>query len=345
MNSSIEHLVRPNIRKLVPYSSARDEFKGQAEVFLDANENPFPTGLNRYPDPLQKAVKKELAKLKQVQESQIFLGNGSDEVIDLLIRIFCEPQQDHIMQLPPTYGMYRVCADIANVAVEDMPLNKRFQPEVTAILAKASARSKLLFLCSPNNPSGNSFALNDIKTLADGFPGIVVVDEAYIDFSAQPSCLQLLAQCPNMVVMQTFSKAWGMAGIRLGMAFASPEIIQLFNKVKPPYNINQLTQQVVLQALRNHAQKEAWVKQIISERSMLQHYLGSLDYIERIYPSDANFILVKMQNPRRVYEVLMEQGIIVRDRSKVLLCEGCLRITIGTPEENEKLFEALVQFS
>ncbi|HMQ48144.1 MAG TPA: histidinol-phosphate transaminase [Saprospiraceae bacterium] len=345
MNNSIEHLIRPNIRKLIPYSSARDEFKGQADIFLDANENPFPTGLNRYPDPLQKAVKKELAALKKVDEAQIFLGNGSDEVIDLLIRIFCEPQQDHIIQLPPTYGMYRVCADIANVAVVDIPLNKRFLPDVPAILAKASAQSKLLFLCSPNNPSGNSFALSDIQALAAEFPGIVVVDEAYIDFSAQASCLGLLDQCPNLVVMQTFSKAWGMAGIRLGMAFASPAIIQLFNKVKPPYNINQLTQQTVLQALKKAAQKEAWVKQIISERSMLQHYLGSLDYIERIYPSDANFILVKMQAPRRVYDFLMEQGIIVRDRSNVLLCEGCLRITIGTPEENEKLFEALVQFS
>lgn len=334
-------LVRPNIRDLKPYSSARSEYKGVADVFLDANENPFETGLNRYPDPLQWKLKAEIEKLKGVDTKHIFLGNGSDEVIDLLIRIFCEPGRDHIVTLPPTYGMYQVSADIANVAVRKIPLLKNFQPDVEAVLAEADEHSKLLFLCSPNNPTGNAFSQDRIKTLTEGFPGIVVIDEAYIDFSAQPSGLAMLEEHPNLVVMQTFSKAWGLAGIRLGMAFAHETIIELLNKVKPPYNINQLTQQAALEALQNRAQQEAWVTTILSQRALLQQHLMALDYVERIYPSDANFLLAKVPDPNGLYQYLIDRKIIVRNRSQVLLCEGCLRITVGRPDENERLFEAL----
>lgn len=341
---SIQHLVRSNIRRLTPYSSARSEYKGRADIFLDANENPFDTGYNRYPDPLQWKVKEKIAELKGVAPEKIFLGNGSDEAIDLLIRIFCEPKEDHIIILSPTYGMYRVSADIADVAVREVPLGARFQPDVDAVLNAADTHSRLLFLCSPNNPTGNSFSLEAIGRLAGAFPGITVVDEAYIDFSAQPSSLTLLDQYPRLVVMQTFSKAWGLAGIRLGMAFASEEIIGLFNKVKPPYNVNQLTQEAVLKALDNPGRQQQWVQSLLGQRTLLAQYLGGLDFVERIYPSDANFLLVKVREPRRVYDFLAGRGIIVRDRSRVALCEGCLRITIGTPEENEQLFRALLEF-
>lgn len=337
-------LVRPNIIKLKPYSSARDEFKGTAEVYLDANENPFDTGLNRYPDPLQWKVKEKISVLKDVPTENIFLGNGSDEVIDLLVRIFCEPSEDHILTLPPTYGMYQVSADIANVEIRLVPLMTDFQPDVDKILAAADEYSKILFLCSPNNPTGNSLQLDKIRALLTNFSGIVAVDEAYIDFSAQKSCTELLSEFPNLVVMQTFSKAWGLAGIRLGMAFASTEIIHYFNKVKPPYNINQLTQTAALEALQNKAQQEQMVQTIIGQRALLQQYLISLEFVKRIYPSDANFLLVKVQDSKGAYQYLVEQGIIVRDRSNVALCEGCLRITVGTPEENEKLVQALVEF-
>ncbi|MCB0553771.1 MAG: histidinol-phosphate transaminase [Phaeodactylibacter sp.] len=342
--SSINHLVRSNILRLTPYSSARSEYKGWAEIFLDANENPYDTGYNRYPDPLQWKLKERISVLKGVAPENIFLGNGSDEAIDLLIRIFCEPGVDHIITLPPTYGMYKVSADIANVPVKEVLLDKDFQPDVAAILSAADGHSKLLFLCSPNNPTANSFKLDKVQELLAGFPGIVVVDEAYIDFSGQPSCINLLAEFPNLVVMQTFSKAWGMAGIRLGMAFASEEITGLFNKVKPPYNINQLTQEVALEALENQQQQEEWVQQILGQRVVLTQYLSGLDYVQRIYPSDANFLLVRVKDPKSVYDFLVSNGIIVRDRSRVALCEGCLRITIGTPEENEQLFRALLEF-
>ena len=342
--SSINHLVRSNILRLTPYSSARSEYKGWAEIFLDANENPYDTGYNRYPDPLQWKLKERISVLKGVAPENIFLGNGSDEAIDLLIRIFCEPGVDHIITLPPTYGMYKVSADIANVPVKEVLLDKDFQPDVAAILSAADGHSKLLFLCSPNNPTANSFKLDKVQELLAGFPGIVVVDEAYIDFSGQPSCINLLAEFPNLVVMQTFSKAWGMAGIRLGMAFASEEITGLFNKVKPPYNINQLTQEVALEALENQQQQEEWVQQILGQRVVLTQYLSGLDYVQRIYPSDANFLLVQVKDPKSVYDFLVSNGIIVRDRSRVALCEGCLRITIGTPEENEQLFRALLEF-
>lgn len=338
----ISKLVRLNILKLVPYSSARSEFKGKAEIFLDANENPFETGLNRYPDPLQWKLKAAISKLKGVPSENIFLGNGSDEAIDLVVRIFCEPRQDHILILPPTYGMYQVSADIADVGIRSVSLTPDFQPNVEAILATADAQSKILFICSPNNPTGNSVDLNLIRGLCTRFQGIVVVDEAYIDFSAQPSCLTLLSEFSNLIVLQTFSKAWGMAGIRLGMAFASEEIIHLFNKVKPPYNINQLTQQIALEALvTSQDDYQKMLSTLLSERDRLVKSLNELKFVEKIYPSDANFILVKMDDPNGTYRYLVEEGIIVRNRNTVHLCEGSLRITVGRPEENDTLLNAL----
>ncbi|WP_373549618.1 histidinol-phosphate transaminase [Haliscomenobacter sp.] len=338
----IANLVRPNIRKLVPYSSARSEFKGKAEVFLDANENPFETGLNRYPDPLQWKLKAAISQLKAVPAEQIFLGNGSDEAIDLVVRIFCEPRQDHILILPPTYGMYQVSADIADVGLRSVSLTPDFQPDVDAILAAADEHSKILFICSPNNPTGNDVELERIRSLCAQFKGIVVVDEAYIDFSNQASCTSLLPEFPNLIVLQTFSKAWGMAGIRLGMAFASIEIIQLFNKVKPPYNINQLTQQIALEALETSQDDyQQLLSTLLSERERLIKGLGELKFVEKIFPSDANFILVKMDDPNGTYQYLVEEGIIVRNRNSVHLCAGSLRITVGRPEENDALLTAL----
>ncbi len=338
----IANLVRPNIRKLVPYSSARSEFKGKAEVFLDANENPFETGLNRYPDPLQWKLKAAISQLKGVPAEQIFLGNGSDEAIDLVVRIFCEPRQDHILILPPTYGMYQVSADIADVGIRSVSLTPDFQPDVEAILAAADEHSKILFICSPNNPTGNDVELERIRSLCAQFKGVVVVDEAYIDFSNQASCTSLLSEFPNLIVLQTFSKAWGMAGIRLGMAFASTEIIQLFNKVKPPYNINQLTQQIALETLETSQDDyRQLLSTLLSERKRLIKGLGDLKFVEKTFPSDANFILVKMDDPNGTYQYLVEEGIIVRNRNSVHLCAGSLRITVGRPEENDALLTAL----
>lgn len=340
----IKRLARKNILSLKPYSSARSEFKGQASVFLDANENPNNTGLNRYPDPLQHKLKAKIGAMKGVKPENMFLGNGSDEAIDLLIRIFCEPAEDHIIILPPTYGMYEVSAAISNVPIKKVNLKTDFQPDVPAILRAADANSKLLFLCSPNNPTGNCFSPEAIATLADQFPGITVVDEAYIDFATKPGCLSMLAEHPRLVIMQTFSKAWGMAGIRLGMAFAHTDIIHLFNKVKPPYNINQLSQETALNALDQAGQVESWVKGILVQRSLMEQHLVSLDFVQRIYPSAANFILVKVKEPVKIYQYLVSRGIIIRDRSRVRLCEGCLRITIGTASENEQLFQTLLEY-
>lgn len=340
----INQYIRPNIRTLKPYSSARSEFKGIADVFLDANENPFDNNYNRYPDPLQREVKAHISKEKDIPTSHIFLGNGSDEAIDLLIRIFCEPRQDHIIIMPPTYGMYRVSADIADVTCVEVPLKPGFQPDTARVLEVANEHSKLLFICSPNNPTGNDIQLEAIEFLAANFKGIVVVDEAYIDFSRQESLVRKIDQYPNLVVMQTFSKAWGLAGIRLGMAFAQPEIIHLFNKVKPPYNVNKLTQEAALQAFQSVDQKDDWITKILGQRTVIQQFLAGLDYVERIYPSATNFILVKVKEPETLYQYLIEKKIIVRNRSKVLLCEGCLRITVGTPKENERLFKAMLDF-
>ncbi len=344
MAMNINNLVRPNIQKMVAYSSARHDFTGEATTFLDANENPFDTGFNRYPDPLQHAVKAKLSKIKSVPAKNIFLGNGSDEAIDLLMRIFCRPQVDHILTLPPTYGMYKVSAAISDIENRMIPLTSDFQPKVEEILNAANAFSKLLFICSPNNPTGNDIELERIEALIQGFKGIVVVDEAYIDFAGQPSCTQFLEKYNNLVVLQTFSKAWGLAGIRLGMAFASEEIIQLFNKVKPPYNVNQLTQEAALKALENEAAQQSWVQTIKMQRAWLAQQLTELNIVKKIHPTNANFILAQFENPKKIYQYLVQQGIIIRDRTNVLLCDDCLRITVGIEEENKFLIESLKNY-
>ena len=329
---------------MTAYASARSEFTGVAEVFLDANENPFDTGLNRYPDPLQKELKEKIAFEKQVNPEQIFLGNGSDEAIDLLIRIFCEPGQDEIVTLPPTYGMYKVSAALSNINIVKIPLSNDFKINTKEVLERVDDHSKILFICSPNNPTGNDIPLEQITQLLDNFTGIVVVDEAYIDFSKQDSCTNLLTRYPNLIILQTFSKAWGLAGIRLGMAFAHPEIIQLLNKVKPPYNINQLTQTAALKALDNSKTKEENVQSVLEQRAFLEQAFTTLDFVKKVYPSDANFLLVQMDEPRVIYEYLLKSNIIVRDRSTVTGCAGCLRFTIGTATENKRLIMALKNF-
>lgn len=338
---NINQLVRKNILNMKPYSSARDEFKGVASVFLDANENPYDTGLNRYPDPLAWAVKKELSAIKKVAAENIFLGNGSDEVIDVLMRIFCEPNVNNIITLPPTYGMYQVSADTCGVEVIKINLDENFQPKIEEILRGANERSKILFICSPNNPSGNAIESGLILNLINNFKGIVVVDEAYSDFSKQPSCSEWIGTFSNLVVMQTFSKAWGLAGIRLGMAFASREIIDLMNKVKPPYNVNQLTQQAALDALKNVEKKNEQVAEILEQRGKMAEILRGLDVVEKVYPSDANFLLVKVRQANALYNYLLKKEIVVRNRHTIVLCEDCLRITVGVPSENAKLVMAL----
>lgn len=341
----IQELLRPHIKALKPYASARDEFSGQASVYLDANENPYGSisggDYNRYPDPLQKDVKAKLALLKGIKPEQIFMGNGSDEGIDLLIRAFCKPNVDQIIIMPPTYGMYEVSASIHDVAIISVPLSQQFQPIVEEVLAKATEKTKILFICSPNNPSGNDLDSDKILALIRGFDGIVVVDEAYIDFSSNQSFLRFLPEFPNLVILQTFSKAWGMAALRLGLAYASEEIIAILNKIKPPYNINIHSQQMALEALNNADKVKKVVDDMVSERINLSEKLKNLQGVEKVYPSDANFILVKMNNASTVYRKLLDTGIVVRDRSKVILCDDCLRITIGVKEENMKLISSL----
>ena len=341
---SVESLVRPNILALKPYSSARSEFKGKASIFLDANESAFNNGLNRYPDPLQQQLKAALSPIKGVPPANIFLGNGSDEVIDLLIRIFCEPKQDQIIILPPTYGMYQVSADISNVGIVRIPLTPDFHPKPKDILAAVSPHTKLLFLCTPNNPTGNSFNPEIVEEILQQFPGIVVIDEAYIDSASTPSYARWLERFPRLVIMQTFSKAWGLAAIRLGMAFASETIIQLMNKVKPPYNVNQLTQSTALEALQQHEQTQARIEHLLVARKTLAQRIAELPYVEKVFPSDANFLLVKMQSPNELYHYLTNKSIVVRNRSNLQLCNGCLRITIGTPTENKHLLLALAAY-
>lgn len=342
---NLEKLVRKNIWSLKPYSSARDEFKGEAEVYLDANESPFNTGFNRYPDPYQWRVKAQLSKLKNIPVNNILLGNGSDEVIDLLYRTFCNPTLDNVIICPPTYGMYEVSANINDVLVKKVNLTSDFQLDISAILNAIDDNTKLIFICSPNNPTANSINKNDVLTLIEKFQGIVVVDEAYIDFSKELSFLKYLHNFSNLVIMQTLSKAWGLAAIRLGILFAHKDIINIMNKVKPPYNVNELTQKAALEALSNVQQKEQWVKQILQERKNLEQQLSDINCVRHIYPSDANFILVKVSDAKAIYNYLVEQKIIVRDRSSVTLCENSLRITIGTKSENEKLINALKSYS
>jgi len=345
---SIDKLLRENIKNLTPYSSARDEYQGEASVFLDANENAFGSPLeqqyNRYPDPLQFEVKKRLSQIKGVPPRNIFLGNGSDEAIDILFRSFCNPGVDNVILVPPTYGMYQVSANINDIAVKNVPLTEEFQLNLDGIAEAIDEHTKLIFICSPNNPTGNSIERTDVETLLANFNGIVVVDEAYINFSRQKTFIQELTEYANLVVLQTLSKAWGLAGLRVGMAFASEEIIEVMNKVKPPYNINEASQQLALQALANIEQINNWIKETLIQRDNLVLGLKHFDFVVDIYPSDANFILVKTTDANGIYNYLVDKGIIVRNRSKVELCEGCLRITVGTPAENTLLLEELKQF-
>jgi histidinol-phosphate aminotransferase len=341
MYMEISELVRDNIRRLKPYSSARNEFKGEASVFLDANENPMNTPYNRYPDPLQQSLKAKIAALKHVRPAQIMLGVGSDEPIDLAIRIFCEPTHDNIVAIEPTYGMYRVCADINNVEYRQVLLNQDYTFNAEHLLAATDAHTKLIFLCSPNNPTGNLLRRNEITKILTVFKGIVVIDEAYIDFSSEKSWLTELDNFPNIIVLQTFSKAWGMASVRCGMAFASEEIISYFNKVKYPYNLNLLTQNFVNEQLNYENRTREWVAMLVSQRSELAKQLVTLPMVEKIYPSDANFLLVKVPDANVLYNQLVERGIVVRNRNNISLCLGCLRITVGTKAENEVLLNAL----
>jgi len=342
-------LVRENVKRLTPYSSARDDFHGDAKVFLDANENslgsPLPKWYNRYPDPHQWKVKERLSTIKRVPVNAIFLGNGSDECIDILQRAFCEPGLDNLIICPPTYGMYEVCANINNVPVKKIKLTPDFQLDIEAIEHSIDAHTKMIFLCSPNNPTGNSLHHEDIEAILNNYFGLVVIDEAYINFSRQKSFISMLREYPNLVLMQTLSKAWGLAALRLGISVASEEIISIMNKIKPPYNINQASQELALQALNEIDHVNEMIKDIVKERQILSDALVNLSFVKKVYPSDANFLLVKMDDPVIVYKKLLDRGIVVRDRSKVELCEGCLRITVGTPEENKTLLQVLTSIS
>jgi len=340
----LKDLVRPNIYRLKPYSSARSEFHGEASVFLDANENPMNAPYNRYPDPLQRNLKKKVAELKQVNPESLFFGNGSDEPIDLIFRIFCEPGKDNVVAMDPTYGMYQVCADINNVEYRKVLLNDDFSLDADLLLASVDDNTKVIFLCSPNNPTGNDINEDAVLKILKEFSGIVVVDEAYIDFSARESYLKRLLEFPELIILQTFSKAWGLASVRLGMAFASPEIISYFNKVKYPYNINFLTQRFVEEQVSHPEKKASWVRMLLEQRAVMVESIKILPFVKKVYPSDANFLLVGVEDANAVYQYLMEKGIIVRNRNSVTLCLGCLRITIGTAEENERLLEALRQY-
>ena len=339
----IKDLIRENIKSLEAYSSARDEFKAMSSefVFIDANENPFDTGLNRYPDPQQTLVKEALSKIKGISEEQILLGNGSDEVLDLIFRVFCEPREDNVIVLPPTYGMYEVLANTNAIELVKIPLIENFQPNVKEIVKGQDAKTKLLFLCSPNNPTANSFDASKIETLIKEFNGIVVIDEAYIDFSIEDSWLGRLDEFPNLIVTQTLSKAYGLAAIRLGICYASKEIISILNKIKPPYNVNQLTQDVALQSLLNQEKVKNNITAIISERNQLIRGLENVEIVEKVYSSDANFLLVQVDNATLRYKQLVKLGIIVRNRTTQILCDNCLRFTVGTADENKKLINTL----
>ena len=345
MDFNLEQLVRNNIREMKAYSSARHEFNGEAHIFLDANENAFGSPLekdfNRYPDPYQSDLKAKISAIKGVPSKNIFVGNGSDEAIDLLFRIFCEPGKDNAIIFPPTYGMYEVCAAMNDVKLKKLPLTREFQLDLPAIESEVDENTKLIFICSPNNPTGNSIRYQDIEILLNSFEGLVVVDEAYINFARQRTMIPALMDYPNLVILQTLSKAWGLAGLRIGMAFAGEPIINYLNKVKYPYNISTATQGLALKALNEIAVVNDWITIVVEQREWLSEKLAVLPTIERIYPSDANFILVKIKNARSAYEFLAGKGIVVRDRSKIVLCEDCLRITIGTPEENQQLLDTL----
>ena len=358
MEFNVDNLVRENIKKMTAYSSARSEYSGTASIFLDANENSFGSPLpaplggeglggryNRYPDPLQIKLKEKISSIKGVPLQNIFLGNGSDEAIDLLFRIFCEPRKDNVIIFPPTYGMYEVCAEMNDVETKKVPLLEDFQLNLTATAKAIDKNTKMIFICSPNNPTGNSIYNNDIEILLNNYDGLVVIDEAYINYAKQKTFIQALTDYPNLIILQTLSKAWGLAGLRLGMAFAGETIINYFNKVKYPYNINTATQQLVLEALGNIFSINNWTKTTVEQKEWLKVELLKLSFIQTVYPSDANFILVKLTSARKIHAYLSAKGIIVRDRSTVLLCDDCLRITIGTPDENKKLVEALKAYT
>lgn len=341
----LKDLTRPNIWSLAPYSSARNEYSGHvAHVFLDANENPFNDPLNRYPDPLQLEVKEKIMALKHVPVENIFLGNGSDEAIDLVYRCFCEPGKDNVVAIEPTYGMYRVCADINNVEYRPVLLDDNFQIKAQQLLDACDENTKVIWICSPNNPTGNNINRGEIAKVLLGFEGIVIIDEAYIDFSSEPSMTKVLNQCPNLIVLQTLSKAWGSAAIRLGMAFASADIINIFNKVKYPYNVNILTQEKALERLNNTFEVENWVRVLLQERSRMAQAFTELPICKKVYPTDANFILIEVTDAQAIYDYLVNKGIIVRNRTRITLCHNCLRVTIGTKQENNELLAALRVF-
>lgn len=340
---NINNLVRENIKNIQSYSSARDEFTESTSemVFLDANENPFENGVNRYPDPQQKSVKEKLSELKNVSTDNILLGNGSDEVLDLIFRAFCEPNKDEVIILPPTYGMYKVLANINAVIVKEIYLTESFQPNTKTILSSAKKESKILFLCSPNNPTGNSFSNEEVEKLLRQFKGLVVIDEAYIDFSEQESWLNRLEEFPNLIISQTLSKAYGMAGIRLGICYASTAIIKVLNSIKPPYNVNELTQQRAVGQLNTLDIVKEQIQELKTLKNRLMSELKSIKFIEKVYPSDANFLLIKVDDATKRYDTVIKKGIVIRNRTKEPLCENCLRITIGTSTENKKLIEIL----
>lgn len=342
---SLKELTRPNIWSLAPYSSARNEYNGHvAHVFLDANENPYNAPYNRYPDPLQQEVKERLAKIKGVAADNIFLGNGSDEAIDLIYRCFCEPQKDNVVAICPTYGMYEVCADINNVEYRRVMLDEQYQVTADKLLAATDDHTKAIWICSPNNPTGNNIMREEIIKVIEQYDGLVIVDEAYIDFSSEPTILRQLTQHPNLIVLHTMSKAWGSAAIRLGMAFAQKDIINIFNKVKYPYNVNLLTQEQALKRLNDTVSVERWVNMLLQERGKLMQSFSELPICKQVYPTDANFFLAKMTNAQNIYDYLVEKGIIVRNRTRITLCQDCLRVTIGTKEENSELLGALRMF-
>jgi len=348
MSFDLNLILRENIKKLVPYSSARDEFSGEASVYLDANENSYGSPLtrwyNRYPDPLQRKVKTKLSQIKAVPAENIFLGNGSDECIDILFRAFCEPGKDNVIICPPTYGMYEVSASINDVQVKKIPLTPAFQLNLPAIEEAVDDHTKMIFLCSPNNPTGNALNREDIEIILNNYFGLVVLDEAYINFSRFRSFSQELNEYPNLVILQTLSKAWGLAALRVGMAFTSTAIIEVMNRIKPPYNISQASQELVLKSFEEVEQVNHMIQEIVSQRDELKKILENIDGIQTVYPSDANFLLVKVHNARSLYEYLLTKGIVVRDRSNVSLCEGCLRITVGTAPENKTLVTEIKSF-
>ncbi len=342
--SDIKGLIRNNIRELIPYSSARDEYSGDGAILLDANESPYNEPFNRYPDPVQMALKKKISGIISTTVERIFLGNGSDEAIDLLIRIFCEPAADRIIIIDPSYGMYKVCADINNVAVDFVSLNKDFSLDAERLLGAVRKETKLVFLCSPNNPSANLLDKAEITRILSEFKGMVILDEAYIDFCGSEGLLPAQGEHRNLVILRTLSKAWGLAGIRLGMALADPEVIKYMNRVKYPYNVNYLTQTKALEMLGSAGNREKWVNEILAERTKLRGRLEEIGYILKIFPSDANFLLVRVEDPDGIYAFLNEHGVIVRNRSGLTHCEGCIRITVGTPDENNRLIELMKSY-